>query len=352
MSSSDSPPELWKLLSKNLKDTARDWFVKRAEKVGIDWNGLVLENKKDMERLKEIYDEITDNSIIYPKYYTQPFHGYDTGNLNWDAALEGEAATLSMAINYWKEANPVKTQDWLRYNITNNINHYMCEYSPYLTMDNILDVGCSVGISTEFLYKTFREAKKVDGLDLSPFFIAMAKLRSEKFNFPIEYYHKNAEQISNFNDNSYDLIVCNFIFHELPEQASKNIINEIYRLLKPGGVIAIVDITPKVVNDNFLLSKFRKWAFEVTEPHIYGYYKRDLKKLLENNDFLDVKVVRNDPINSIWMGCKLDNVLDIDPINKNDKNKNSINENNKINNKEKDDTLYAISMTGTLLDYA
>ena len=302
----DNPPEMWKLLSNNFKDVARDWFVNRAEKVGIDWNGLVNENKKDMERLKELYHESIDNKITYPDYYTQPFHGYDTGNLNWDAALEGEAATLSMAVNYWKEANPIKTQDWLRYNITNNIKNYIKTYSSQLEIENIVDVGCSVGISTEFLYKTFRTSNSIVGVDLSPFFISMAKLRSEKFDFPIFYTHTNAENMKTFYDDSQELVVCNFIMHELPEEATNNIINEIYRILKPGGVIAIVDLSPRILKDNFLISNFRKWAFEVTEPHIYGYYKRDLSDILNKNEFANVDCVKNDPLNSIWMGVKLD----------------------------------------------
>lgn len=306
---SDSPPDSWKLLSQSFKDVARKWFIKRAEDVGIDWYGLVTENKKDMNRLKELYESSMDHSIIYPNYYTQAFHGYDTGNLNWDAALEGEAATLSMAVNYWKEANPITTQDWLRYNVTNNIQNYIRESSPYLHISNILDVGCSVGISTEFLYKTFRDAKNITGLDLSPFFIAMAKLRSEKFKFPINYYHKNGEDMVVIDDNSQELVVCNFIMHELPEEATINIINEVYRILKPGGVIAIVDLTPRAINDNLLVNKFRKWAFEVTEPHIYGYYNRNLLQILSDSRFHKVECVKNDPINSIWFGSKLEDIF-------------------------------------------
>lgn len=349
-SSNDSPPEIWQLLSKNLKNTARDWFVQRAEKVGIDWYGLVAENRKDMERLKELYKDSSDNSIVYPKYYTQPFHGYDTGNLNWDAALEGEAATLSMAINYWKEANPIKTQDWLRYNITNNIKQYINNYSPHLNVNSIMDVGCSVGISTEFLYKTFRDVETFSGIDLSPFFIAMATLRSEKFDFPIKYFHKNAENMHSFSDNSYDLIVCNFIFHELPEEASKNILREVNRILKPGGVLAIIDLTPKVVNDNFLVSRFRKWAFEVTEPHIYGYYKRDLKLMMEDSNFFDINSVRNDPINTVWMGVKLDTVISPEVVEKDENEKKESLDDVKKNNEKKRYTL-EVSTEGTLLEY-
>ena len=50
-------------------------------------------------------------------------------------------------------------------------------------------------------------------------------------------------------ENSQDLIICNFIMHELPEEPTKNIIDEIYKKLKPGGVdqvaTIIVDATSK-----------------------------------------------------------------------------------------------------------
>uniref|UniRef100_A0A6C0AXV2 Methyltransferase domain-containing protein n=1 Tax=viral metagenome TaxID=1070528 RepID=A0A6C0AXV2_9ZZZZ len=308
---SNEPPESWKSLSKNFKDLARNWFINRAENVGIDWSGLVNENKKNMQRLKELYKSSSDNNIIYPSYYTQAFHGYDTGNLNWDASLECEAATLSIAINYWKETNPIVTQDWLRYNVSNNIQNYIREASPYLidNINNIVDIGCSVGISTEFLHRTFQEAKNIKGIDLSPFFIAMAKLRSEKYNFPIKYIHKNAEDMDNIENESQELVVCNFIMHELPESATINIINEAYRILKPGGVFAIIDITPRIVNNNLVINKFKKLAFEVTEPHIYGYYERDLSKLLKQSNFYNVECMKNDPINSIWLGSKLENIF-------------------------------------------
>lgn len=33
-------------------------------------------------------EAITNKSIKYPDYYTQPFHAYDEGNLCWEAAFQ------------------------------------------------------------------------------------------------------------------------------------------------------------------------------------------------------------------------------------------------------------------------
>ena len=303
MSKGETPPTMWKALSKSLKNSARNWFINRAENAGIEWNYMVYRNEKKINRLEFLKNTSTDYTIEYPEYYVQPFHGYDYGNLNWMAAFEGEAATINMASGYWKQKNPYLNQDWLRYNVSNNIKNYLETTSLIKKPFDILDIGCSIGISSEYLYKSFRDSN-IYGIDLSPYFIAMAKLRSEEYGFLINYYYRNAEY-SHFHDKKFGLVVCNFLFHECPEQATKNILEEANRILIPGGTIAIVDLSPKVLKkDDFFLTKFRKWAFEVTEPHIYGYYERDMKDLLKNAGFTNIQEVKNDPMNSVWLASR------------------------------------------------
>ena len=307
----NTPPDIWIELSNTFKKSARDWFINRAEKKGINWKEMVDGNRANLEKLENIYSNINDNTLIYPDYYTQSFHGYDTGNLNWEAAFEGEAATLSMAVNYWKNIDPIVTEQWLRYNVSNNIKKYINDYKVdwgkqicgTSNIKDILDVGCSVGISTEYLLNSFGNLNSITGLDLSPYFISMANYRAETLKLPITYIHDNAEK-TKLDSNSYDLIVCNFILHEVPKDPTKNILNEMYRLLRPGGILAIVDLNPQRVQDNLVVSTFRKWAFEVTEPHIYEYYKSNMSKWMEEVNFLEVKKLTNDPINSIWIGKK------------------------------------------------
>ena len=305
MLSTDKPPKLWNTLSSVLKINARQWFISRAEKLGIDWSNLKEQNVKKMDRLIELKNNFTDYTMTYPEYYKQPFHGYDSGNLNWLAAVEGEPATLSIALNYWKEMNvaPVVSQDWLRYNITSNIKNFLQRNTSSINYPKeILDIGCSVGISSEFLYKSFIHSN-ITGIDLSPFFVSMAKLRAEELKIPIRYYHQNAEN-TQFQSNTFDLVTCNFLMHELPEDATKNILDEIHDKIKSGGVIAITDLTPATLKNDLFVSQFRRWAFEVTEPHIYGYYKRDMTLLLQEAGFVDVTQCQNDPLNSVWLASK------------------------------------------------
>ena len=180
-------PTLWDALSAGLKDSARNWFISRAERVGIHWNAITYRYQNDLNKLTDIYEQVNNKSIEYPLYYTRPFHGYNKGNLNWLAAMEGEAATLSMAVNYWKGNDPETTEKWLRYNITQNIQQYIDNFSAN-SASSILDVGCSIGISTEYMYNSFPKCKTISGLDLSPYFISLANYRAKELCLPIKYY--------------------------------------------------------------------------------------------------------------------------------------------------------------------
>lgn len=290
---------LWKYMSKPFKNKARNWFIERAEKKGIKWKKIT--NFYQSNFVKKKLDSIFINldNITYPSYYIKPFHGYDEGNLNWLAAYENEASTISMSSRYFRDINPEDSAEFIRKNFTDKINYYHTNS----TLSNILDVGCSVGISTEYLNKLIPGEKKIIGLDLSPYFISIAKFNSWRKKTNIEYILSNAEDI-NLKDNSFDLICSSFMFHEVPIEARKNILKEMYRLLKPGGTISILDLDPEKLLKILKKDNWRKIAFESTEPHIYSYYDCNMIEELENFKLKNILKFDNDPYNSVWIGNK------------------------------------------------
>lgn len=303
----DVPP-MWKLVSRPLKEQARQWFINRAIVKNIDWNGLTNEYKKSVnfEKMLQLKQNLENITMKYPEYYLQAFHGYDEGNMNWLAAQEAEAASLSMCANYWKNVCAMDSEKWVRYNATNNIKQYIRRYSDYSSHDGamILDVGCSGGISTEYILRGFPNASSVYGLDLSPYFVAVSSFRANKHNEDrLNYVHGNAEQ-TQFKNETFDIIICNFLFHEVPPDATRVIFKEMLRLLKDGGILAVVDLDPEVIKGDKILSQFRKWAFEVTEPHIYSYYNSNMTNYFLESGFIDLVKKSNDPINAVWMGRK------------------------------------------------
>lgn len=83
----EKPSYLWTALAQQFKDMARQWFIDRAENAGVPWTQLVqkYDSESVQSRLMELAAETEDVGIEYPAYYTQAFHGYDEGNLNWQA---------------------------------------------------------------------------------------------------------------------------------------------------------------------------------------------------------------------------------------------------------------------------
>ena len=298
----------WFSMNLSIKKFAKNWFVSRAEKKGIDWNYYKNQYKSKESELRLIKDLSSNKFLYYPTYYKKPFHGYDKGNLNWDAAFEAVGATLSMSSNYWINVNPKDAHSWLRGNYSNNIKKYYDKYNKNYDSLNVLDLGCSIGIGTEFLNINLPKVK-LTGIDLSPFFISIAKFRASKQNLPIEYIHNNAEYLP-FKKENYDLITAQFLFHEVPLEPSLRILKDSYRVMKNDSIIAIIDLDPDKLINNFLFKKFRKCLFEITEPYMNEYYNKNMTQMLYDSGFVNVvKYDNNDPFNSVWLGYKPGNDL-------------------------------------------
>jgi hypothetical protein len=124
-------PKTWNKVTIPFKSKARDWFINRAETVGIPWTNLRNYYSSPLVNNQLIANKIniTDIDLEYPSYYTKPFHGYDEGNLNWLAAQEAEAATLNIASGYWPNVEVSVAQSWMRTNTTDHVKLYMSGYN-------------------------------------------------------------------------------------------------------------------------------------------------------------------------------------------------------------------------------
>jgi len=289
----------WDALSTALKGQARSWFINRATEKGIDWNGKSQFYQNQLAALDARKAQLTDEDIDYPRYFTRPFHGYDEGNLNWLAACELEASTESMSSGYFTDVSPCDGAARMRQVFASNIEGYAAEQGAR-PLRTLLDVGCSIGVSTEEMLARVGEVDRAVGVDLSPHFLSIAEYNAERRGLPIEYVHANADSLD--MPGAADLVTICFVFHEMPPQAIAETVDAAYKALRPGGVIAVLDLDPQKLLSS--LSGFRKWGFESTEPHIYTYYSVDPAKALEDGGFMAVEGRENDPYNVGWLGIK------------------------------------------------
>ncbi|MBO3459496.1 methyltransferase domain-containing protein [Aetokthonos hydrillicola Thurmond2011] len=97
----------------------------------------------------------------------------------------------------------------------------------------ILDLCCGCGQATQFLVKS---SQNVTGLDASPL-----SLKRARENVPqAEYVEAFAEEMP-FADNLFDIVHISVGLHEMEQQQLRKIIQEVYRVLKQGGVFTLVD---------------------------------------------------------------------------------------------------------------
>lgn len=283
-----------------MKHQARQVLIKTAEKNGIPWR----KNYQELEQsgAKQLLESICDRDLVYPDYYQVPFHAYDEGNLCWKAAFEAPSATYSMALRVWK--NEDLTWQAAQQRLRNSFYQILEQYTP-VSITDILDLGCSVGISTLALHHYFSTKQdhpiRTVGLDLSPYMLSVAKILDEQQEVS-QWLHGLGES-TGLEDNSFDLVTLQFVLHELPHQATREIFREVLRILKPGGVIGIVDNNPAspVIQS---LPPVLFTLMKSTEPWSDDYYTFDIEATMQEAGFDYKTTVASDPRHRTLIGIK------------------------------------------------
>ncbi len=282
-----STPPLYALM----KQQARRVLIRTAEKNGIPWRQNY--NLLEQSAVKTEMVAVENLAVDYPDYYQKPFHAYSEGNLCWQAAFEAESATHAMALRVWPQESLTwqAAQQRLRGSF-----HQVLEASGPRWVERILDLGCSVGLSTQALHDFYQSRQSIPvettGLDLSPHMLSVARWRDQGRSIHA-WIHAQAEKTP-FDDNHFDLVALQFVIHELPQTAMHHIFREVYRVLKPDGCIAIVDNNPKsAVIQNLPPVLFT--LMKSTEPWSDEYYTLDVEATLQSLNFHKIVTTASDP---------------------------------------------------------
>lgn len=273
-----------KPLASLAKHQARQMMIKRAEKMGVFWTQEV----KKLEARDWTTDlaQVENPQISYPDYYLTSFHAYETGNLSWQAAFEVESAAYAVHAKIWQDAQ-TKGDAKLRQSYHDLLKNQI----PQQPQD-ILDLGCSVGMST-FALQEFYPQANITGLDLSAYFLAVANYQSQQRQAKINWVHGAAES-TGLPDASVDLVSIFLVCHELPQSATRQILAEARRLLRPGGHLGIMDMNPK----SEIYKKMPPYILTLLkspEPYLDQYFTLDLEQAIVEAGFQTPTITANSP---------------------------------------------------------
>jgi ubiquinone/menaquinone biosynthesis C-methylase UbiE len=84
---------------------------------------------------------------------------------------------------------------------------------------------------------------QIAGLDISNTFVEIARENARKESVTVDFQHGNASAMP-FGDETFDLIVCRAAFKNFSQPLEA--LNEMHRVLKPGGRALIIDLRKDV----------------------------------------------------------------------------------------------------------
>ncbi len=148
----------------------------------------------------------------------------------------------------------------------------------------VLDVGCGPGSLTIAAKKQAGASGPVYGIDASSEMIEVARQEAQRAGLEVNFEPGLAEKLP-FEDAKFEVVLSRLAFHHLPGELKTQATAEIYRVLKPGGVLLVVDFDPNTLpGPNFL----KKWLTARTHG-MMQVDVRDYIPILEANNFSRVE---------------------------------------------------------------
>jgi ubiquinone/menaquinone biosynthesis C-methylase UbiE len=226
-----------------------------------------------------------DPDLELPKYYTavdfhrQPrsYHGDELAGIVYD---------ISVPIYVMRRNGTDSGQS----------GRALASVIPPGSYGKILDMGCGIGQKTIPVADAFPGAE-VYAIDLSAPMIKYAHKRAERMGRKIHFAQQNVER-TKFAAGSFDLVFSTILLHELPPAAIRNMIAESYRVLKPGGLTAHLDLPPynQLPPYNAFLSDWE--TRNNGEPYWHSFRELDLPAILREVGFRNIREITAESKNS------------------------------------------------------
>jgi ubiquinone/menaquinone biosynthesis C-methylase UbiE len=103
----------------------------------------------------------------------------------------------------------------------------------------ILDLGCGTATLTILIKRTHPDAKVV-GLDGDPRILEIARRKAAKEGLEIKLNEGMSDELP-YADNSFDRVLSSLFFHHLTQENKDRTLNEVARILRPGGELHVAD---------------------------------------------------------------------------------------------------------------
>ncbi len=232
--------------------------------------------RRQARRFQDLPKQIDQE--IYPNYYLQNFHHQTDGYLS-DHSAELYDLQVEILFN--------GTADSMRRRVLAPLKRGLKKFKSRRPGNiRVLDIATGTGRTLQQIQGAIPNVELL-GIDLSQSYLREAtRYLNHKRKGLAQLIRANAEELP-FASNSMQGVTCVFLLHELPREARKNVLNEAFRVLEPGGVMILADSIQIADSPQFsyLLENFPKIFHE---PFYRDYINDDIESRLMSSGFLGV----------------------------------------------------------------
>lgn len=156
--------------------------------------------------------------------------------------------------------------------------------------DTVIDLGSGAGNDCFVARRESGEEGHVIGVDFTPEMIVKARANAEKLGLQnVEFRQGDIENMP-VDDNVADVVVSNCVLNLVPNK--KGVINDIFRVLKPGGHFSISDVVLKAELPTSL-----QQAAEMYAGCVSGAIRKEAYlDLISKSGFTNITIQKEKPI--------------------------------------------------------
>jgi ubiquinone/menaquinone biosynthesis C-methylase UbiE len=207
----------------------------------------------------------------YPAYYRRTFHWQTDGYFS-----EHSAEIYELGVELLFRG----TADVMRRQIIPPVTRFVRQAGGAQNL-RLLDVACGTGRTLHQLAQAHPDLRFY-GVDLSPAYVRVARKRLAEVA-EVALSVENAEALP-FADATFDIVTSVYLFHELPRNARRNVVREMLRVLRPGGLLVLED-SAQLSESAEIAAALRAFPGEFHEPFYADYLEDDLAGLLAEVGF-------------------------------------------------------------------
>jgi ubiquinone/menaquinone biosynthesis C-methylase UbiE len=115
------------------------------------------------------------------------------------------------------------------------------DYAAIRPGEWVLDVGCGTGVLTRLAATVVGNEGVAIGIDPARKMIEVARRNAAREDSSAQFHLLAMEELP-YEDGNFDGALASFMLHHLPPEVKRQGLREVYRVLRPGGRLLVVDL--------------------------------------------------------------------------------------------------------------